>query len=151
VAAEVRKLADQTARAAEEVRARMKDIQAQVGGVVAAMDEGRRSAQGVGTVADAAREALDAIFADLNTTVRFASAFAAETEGQSKHMREAALRMVEVADIAETAAHSAEQTSAATQQQISSVSALTASSQHLSAAAQKLTETIQRFQLNGKA
>jgi len=151
VAAEVRKLADQTGRAAEEVRVRMKEIHSQVSGVVASMNEGRRTAQGVGTVADAARQALDAIFADLNTTVRFATAFATETQGQTKHMREAALRMVEVAEIAETAAHSAEQSSAATQQQMASLAELTTSSQQLSAAAARLTETIQRFQLNGKS
>jgi methyl-accepting chemotaxis protein len=151
VAAEVRKLADQTGKAADEVRGRMKGILTQVSGVVTAMNEGRRSAQGVGSVADAARLALDAIFADLNITVRFASDFARETQGQSKHMRDAAMRMIEVAAIAETAAQSAEQTSAATQQQMASLTELTTSSQQLTAAAAKLSETIQRFQLNGKA
>jgi methyl-accepting chemotaxis protein len=150
VAAEVRKLADQSGRAADEVRARMKDIHGQVTGVVTALTEGRNTAKGVGTVADAARQALDAIFADLNTTVRFASAFATETQGQSKHMRDAAMRMIEVADIAETAAQSAEQTSAATQQQMASLTELTTSSQQLTAAASKLTETIKRFHLNGR-
>jgi methyl-accepting chemotaxis protein len=149
VAAEVRKLADQSGRAADEVRARMKDILGQVAGVVTALNEGRNTAKGVGTVADAARQALDAIFADLNTTVRFATAFATETQGQTKQMRAAAMRMIEVADIAENAAQSAEQTSAATQQQMASLTELTTSSQQLTAAAGKLTETIKRFQLNG--
>jgi methyl-accepting chemotaxis protein len=151
VAGEVRKLADQTGRATDDVRGRIKDIQSQVSGVVAAMNEGRATAKGVGAVADAARGALDAIFADLNTTVRFATAFASETQGQTRHMREAALRMVEVAEIAETAAQSAEQTSAATEQQMASLAELTTSSQQLTEAAAKLTETIQRFNLNGRA
>jgi methyl-accepting chemotaxis protein len=151
VDAEVLKLADQVGRAAEEVRGRIKEIQNQVTGVVTAMNDGRATATGVGAVADAARGALEAIFADLNTTVRFASAFAQETQGQSRHMREAALRMVEVAEIAETAAASAEQTSAATAQQMASLAELTSGSQRLSAAAARLTEALQRFNVNGKS
>src|SRR2546427_4975871 len=49
--------------------------------------------------------------------------------------------MEEVAGIAETAAHGAEQTSAATEQQIASLSELTTTTQHLSVAAAKLTRS----------
>src|SRR5438046_2468670 len=84
VADEVRKLAEQSARSAEEVRARVRQTQDQIGKVIAAMDEGRRTAEGVGAVSAAARQALDAIFGDLNATVKFASAFAGETEGQTQ-------------------------------------------------------------------
>jgi methyl-accepting chemotaxis protein len=150
VADEVRKLAEQSSRSAEEVRARVKQTQDQIGQVIAAMAEGRRTAEGVGTVSAAARQALDAIFGDLNATVRFASAFAGETEGQTQRIREVVRRMEEVAGIAETAAQGAEQTSAATEQQIASLGELTTTSQHLSEAAAKLSETIQRFNVNGK-
>jgi methyl-accepting chemotaxis protein len=150
VADEVRKLAEQSSRSAEEVRARVKQTQDQIGQVIAAMAEGRRTAQGVGTVSAAARQALDAIFGDLNATVRFASAFAGETEGQTQRIREVVRRMEEVAGIAETAAQGAEQTSAATEQQIASLGELTTTSQHLSEAAAKLSETIRRFNVNGK-
>src|SRR6266516_4597640 len=151
VADEVRKLAEQSARSAEEVRARVRQTQDQIGKVIAAMDEGRRTAEGVGAVSAAARQALDAIFGDLNATVKFASAFAGETEGQTQRIREVVKRMEEVAGIAETAARGAEQTSAATEQQIASLGELTMTSQHLSVAAAKLSETIQRFNVNGKA
>src|SRR5437016_6290315 len=151
VADEVRKLAEQSGRSAEEVRARVRQTQDQIGKVIAAMDEGRRTAQGVGAVSAAARQALDAIFGDLNATVKFASAFAGETEGQTQRIREVVKRMEEVAGIADTAAQGAEQTSAATEQQIASLGELTMTSQHLSVAAAKLSETIQRFNVNGKA
>src|SRR5437588_2676857 len=87
VADEVRKLAEQSSRSAEEVRARVRQTQDQIGQVIAAMDEGRRTAEGVGAVSAAARQALDAIFGDLNATVKFASAFAGETEGQTQRIR----------------------------------------------------------------
>ena len=114
------------------------------------MGEGRRTAEGVGTVSAAARQALDAIFGDLNATVQVASAFAGDTAGQAQRMREVVRRMEEVAGIAETAAQGAEQTSAATEEQIASLGELTTTSQHLSVAAAKLTETIRRFTVNGK-
>jgi methyl-accepting chemotaxis protein len=151
VADEVRKLAEQSSRSADEVRGRVRQTQDQIARLLAAMEEGRRTAQGVGAVSAAVRQALDAIFADLNATVQFATAFAGETEGQSRRIREVVRRMEEVAGIAESAALGAEQTSAATQQQIASLGELTTTSQHLSVAAAKLSETIQRFNVNGKA
>jgi methyl-accepting chemotaxis protein len=150
VADEVRKLAEQSARSAEEVRGRVRQTQDQVAQLLAAMAEGRRAAEGVGTVSAAVRQALDAIFADLNATVRFATALTGETEGQTRRIRDVVWRMEEVAGIAETAAQGAEQTSAATAQQIASLSELTTTTQHLSVAAAKLTETIERFTVNGK-
>src|SRR6266571_1057413 len=146
---------------AAQLHARAQEAERQIAGVaqqaqrhgqeIAAMDEGRRTAEGVGAVSAAARQALDAIFGDLNATVKFASAFAGETEGQTQRIREVVKRMEEVAGIAETAAQGAEQTSAATEQQIASLGELTMTSQHLSVAAAKLSETIQRFNVNGKA
>jgi len=149
VADEVRKLAEQSARTADEVRARVRQTQDQIGEVIAAMGEGRRTAEGVGVVSTAVRQALDAIFGDLNTTVRFAGAFAGETEGQARRIRDVVQRMEEVAGIAETAALGAEQASAATEQQIASLAQLTTTSQQLSVAAAKLAQTIQRFNVNG--
>jgi methyl-accepting chemotaxis protein len=149
VADEVRKLAEQSSRSADEVRARVRQTQDQIGQVITAMDEGRRTAQGVGSVSAAARQALEAIFGDLNATVRFASAFAGETEGQTQRIRDVVRRMEEVAGIAESAAQGAEQTSAATEQQIASLGELTTTSQHLSEAAAKLSETIRHFSVNG--
>ena len=113
------------------------------------MQEGRRTAQGVGAVSAAVRQALDAIFGDLNATVQSAAVLAGETEGQTGRIREVVRRMEEVAGIAETAAQGAERTSAATEQQIASLGELTTTSQQLAVAAAKLTETIQQFNVNG--
>src|SRR5205823_5225219 len=120
------------AAVASQLHARARDAERQIAGVaqqarrhgqeiaraselLGAMEEGRRTAQGVGTVSAAVRQALDAIFGDLNATVQFAAALAGETEGQTGRIREVVRRMEEVAGIAETAAQGAEQTSAATE------------------------------------
>ena len=147
VAGEVRKLAVQSARSAEEVRSRVRATQDQISRVVEAMQQGREAAKGVGSVATTVHGALDAIFADLNATVQFATTFAAQTENQTKRMREVLRRMEEVAAIADGAASGARQTSAATAQQIASLSELTTTSQHLSDAAAALSQTIQRFRV----
>lgn len=149
VADEVRKLAVQSSRSAEEVRTRVRATQDQITRVVDAMQKGREAAKGVGSVATTVHGALDAIFADLNSTVQFATTFAVETENQTKRMREVLRRMEEVAAIADGAANGARQTSAATAQQIASLGELTATSQHLSDAAALLSQTIQRFRISG--
>jgi methyl-accepting chemotaxis protein len=149
VAGEVRKLAEQSARSAEEVRTRVRATQEQITRVVEVMQQGREAAKGVGSVATTVHGALDAIFADLNSTVQFATTFAAETENQTKRMREVQHRMEEVAAIADDAASGARQTSSATAQQIASLTELTATSQQLSDAAALLSQTIKRFRLSG--
>jgi methyl-accepting chemotaxis protein len=151
VATEVRKLSEQSARATDEVGARVKEIQDNIAALLVTLDEARRTAQGVGTVSVAVRQALEAIFADLNTTVRFATGFAAETDTQTEHIRALTSGMVDAAAIAESAAQRVQQTSAAAQQQITSLGELTAVSEHLSAAATRLTETAQRLHVNGRA
>ena len=145
VAGEVRKLAEQSGRAAEEVRMRVRATQDQIGRVVEAMKQGREAAKGVGSVATTVHGALDAIFGDLNSTVQFATTFVAETENQTTRMREVLRRMEEVAAIAEGAAQGARQTSAATATQMASLGELTTTSQHLSDAAATLSQTIRRF------
>ena len=149
VAGEVRKLAEQSARSAEEVRTRVRATQEQITRVVNAMQQGREAAKGVGSVASTVQGALDAIFSDLNSTVQFATTFATETENQTKRMHEVLRRMEEVAAIADGAAHGARQTSAATALQIASLGELTTTSQQLSDAAALLSQTIQRFRVNG--
>jgi methyl-accepting chemotaxis protein len=149
VAGEVRKLAEQSGRSADEVRARVRATQDQITRVVDAMQQGREAAKGVGSVATTVQGALDAIFADLNSTVQFATAFAAETENQTKRMREVLRRIEEVAAIAEGAADGARHTSAATAQQNVSLRELTSTSQQLSEAAALLAETIRRFRVSG--
>src|SRR2546430_2555744 len=149
VADEVRKLAEQSARSADEVRARVRQTQDQITQLLGAMEQGRRTAEGVGAVSAAVRQALDAIFGDLNATVQSAAVLAGETEGQTTRIRDVVRRMEEVAGIAETAAQGAEQTSAATERQIASLGELTTTSQQLAVAAARLTETMQRFNVNG--
>src|SRR2546430_14067449 len=84
---------------------------------MSAWGEARRSAQGVGAVSAAVRQALDAIFGDLNATVQFATALAGETQGQTGRIREVVRRMEEVAGGAATAGAGGGETAGGAQQQ----------------------------------
>lgn len=147
VAGEVRKLAEQAARAADEVRTRTAATQGSIAAVLGAMEQGRTAAHGVETASESVRAALDAIRGHLDTTLSFATAFAAATEAQARRTREIGTRLVGAGEIAEAATTGAHQTSAAVEQQIASLEELTATTQHLSESAARLAATVQRFRL----
>ena len=145
VAGEVKKLAEQTGKAADEVHQKVRHTEEQVANVVAAMREGRETARGVGTVSSAVSQALEAMYADLNTTVEFTTGFAKASDEQSAKLHELVTRLGALAELADAAVHGAQQTSAATQEQMASLGELTTTSQRLTEAATRLSETVRRF------
>jgi methyl-accepting chemotaxis protein len=151
VAAEVRNLAEQSTHAVEEIRARMRLTQEQIGNVAAALRQGRIAAQDAGTVSGAARQALDAIFGTLNDTTQFATTFAGEAEDQARQIEVVVRRMTDLAGIGEEAAAGAQRTASATKGQLSSVGELGEAAERIGAAAARLTETARRFRVDGRS
>jgi len=147
VAAEVRRLAEQAARAADEVRVRTTATESSIAAVLHAMQEGRQAATDVESASTSVAAALDAIRQHLDTVLAFATAFAAATAAQARRTRDLETRLGQAAEIADVAATTAGQTSAAVEQQIASLTELTTTSQHLSEAAARLSDAMQRFQL----
>jgi methyl-accepting chemotaxis protein len=150
VAAEVRKLAEQSSRAVEEIRARMRLTQDQISSVVEALRQGRVAAQDAGTVSGAAREALEAIFTALSDTSQFVTTFVGETEDQARQIDIVVRRMGELSGIGDEAAAGAQRTSSATRTQLSSLSELGEAAERLGAAVSRLTESTRRFRVDGK-
>lgn len=148
VATEVRKLAEQSGRSADEVRGRVRQIQDHVTGLVAATEEARGTARRVGTVSATGRQALETLVTDLHATVQFATSFSTETDDQMQRFRDVTQRMLDAAALAEAAARGAQETAAATRQQLASLGALAATSQQLSAAAARLAQTVRHFEVN---
>jgi methyl-accepting chemotaxis protein len=151
VAAEVRKLAEQSSHAVEEIRSRMRLTQEQIESVVAALRQGRIAAQDAGTVSGAARLALEAIFGTLNDTTQFATTFSHETEDQARQIDVVVRRMGDLAGIGEEAAAGAHRTSSATKGQLTSLGELAEAAERLSAAATRLTQSTRRFRVDGKS
>jgi len=150
VADEVRKLAEQASRTVEEIRARMRLTQEQIGGVVGALRQGRIAAQDAGTVSGAARTALDAIFATFNDTTQFATTFVGDTEDQARQIDVVVRRMSELSIIGDDAAAGAQRTATATRHQIASLGELAQAAERLSAAVTRLTASTRRFKVDGK-
>jgi methyl-accepting chemotaxis protein len=149
VAAEVRKLAEQSSHAVEEIRARMRLTQEQIDSVVAALRQGRIAAQDAGTVSGSAREALEAIFGTLNETTQFATTFSAETEDQARQIDVVVRRMTDLAGIGEEAAAGAQRTSGATKGQLTSLAELAEAAERLTSAATQLNQSTRRFRVDG--
>jgi len=151
VAGEVRKLSEQSARSAGEVRSQVKRIQDQTVALLGVLAEARRTAQNVADVSRAVQPALQTIVAELQQTVGTAATFASETDAQRTRMQSLTRQMSDAAVSAEAGAEGARGASAATEEQIGSVGELTARSLSLSAAAARLAETIARLHVNGEA
>ena len=145
VADEVRKLADGSARAADEVAATVRRIRGQIEAVAATMEAGSAKVAGV----QAASRNADAAFEEIATAVhgvQDAAARVAASAGENS----AAVASVEehvraVGTTAEGHAASAEQVSAAAQEQSAATEELSAASVELLNAAEKLKEIVSGF------
>jgi methyl-accepting chemotaxis protein len=147
VAEEVRKLAEESAGASNEIATLIGEIQGETRRVVDVVrDSARRTEDGVATVEHtreafeligAAVESMNARVAEITTAV---SQIAAETE-------RAETDIVEVASVAEESSASAEQVSASTQETSASSQEIAASAQALAGTAAQLSALVGRFQL----
>jgi methyl-accepting chemotaxis protein len=88
VAAEVRKLAEQTSRATHEARTRVTEVQARGAAVVTALAEARRIAEGLRAGSEAERRAEQALAAELETAARATSVVTEEATRQARRLEE---------------------------------------------------------------
>ena len=145
VADEVRKLADGSARAADEVAATVRRIRGQIEAVAATMEAGSAKVAGV----EEASKGADAAFEEIAATVCRVQD-AAVRVATSAAENSAAVASVEehvraVGATAEGHAASAEQVSAAAQEQSAATEELSAASVELLNAAEKLKEIVSGF------
>jgi len=145
VADEVRKLADGSARAADEVASTVARIREQIGAVVATMEEGYAKSAGVETASKEAEAAFEEIVLAVGRVVGAAESVAAAADAN----RDAVIGVEEnvraVGATAESHAASAEQVSAAAQEQSAATEELSAASVELLHAAERLKELVSGF------
>jgi methyl-accepting chemotaxis protein len=131
VAEEVRKLAEESQRAAQSISDLIADIQAETARAVEVVEEGaRRTEDGVETVAFA-RQAFDAI--------------GSAVEGIRVRIQQIADATADVASVAEQTSASTEQVSASTQQTSSSTEQIAASAQELAQTSEELDRLVRFF------
>jgi methyl-accepting chemotaxis protein len=145
VAEEVRRLADSSATAAEDVAKTVQFIRKQVREVSHTMESGSAKVQGIETVAASAARALEQI----STAVGEVHGAAAEVEQEAvanrKIVEELGLRTQEVSQAASEHASASEQVTAAAEEQSASTEEMAAAAGDLLQGATRLTALMQEF------
>ena len=151
VAEEVRKLAEESGRAAKDITVTITAIRESVGGVVQSMSAGAREVQDVGHIATEATRALGAMLAGVERISEAVSEAARVTRAQSTSMQTLATAIHAVEQVSVEAATRAETASSAATQQTSSLDGLSRTSQQLAELADRLRLSISRFSVDDRA
>ncbi|HEX2091419.1 MAG TPA: HAMP domain-containing methyl-accepting chemotaxis protein [Longimicrobiaceae bacterium] len=145
VAEEVRKLAEGSARAAQEVAQNVSAIRTRIEGVAGTMEQGTGKVAGVEEVSKGADVALEQIITAVEG-VRLAADRVAEAVSRNQEaMQEVEKAMAEVSGTSESHAASAEEVSAAAEEQSAATQEMSASSAELLHAAERMRELVSGF------
>jgi methyl-accepting chemotaxis protein len=145
VAEEVRRLADSSSSAAEEVAKTVQFIRKQVREVSDTMDVGSARVQGIETVATAAARALEDIAAAVQEVHTAANEVVREAEANRQIVAQLGERTQEVSHAATEHASASEEVTAAAEEQTASTEEMAASAAELLQGATRLTALMQDF------
>lgn len=145
VAEEVRRLADSSATAAEDVAKTVQFIRNQVREVSHTMEAGSAKVQGIETVAAAAARALEQISSAVGEVHGAAGAVEREAVANRQIVEELGLRTQEVSQAATEHASASEQVTAAAEEQSASTEEMASSAGDLLQGATRLTSLMQEF------
>jgi methyl-accepting chemotaxis protein len=146
VAEEVRKLAEGSARAAQEVAQNVSAIRSRIEGVVGTMEQGTEKVAGVEEVSKGADAALEQIIAAVDGVRLAADQVVHAVARNQEAMREVERAVAEVSGTSESHAASAEEVSAAAEEQSAATQEMSASSAELLHAAERMKELVSGFQ-----
>ena len=149
VAEEVRKLAEESQHAAEEIGTLITQVQGDTNRAVSVVQDGAgRADQGAETVAHTreAFERITTVVGEISERVERISAFAEDVATDANQRTQVT---GEVSAVAEQASASTQQVSASTQQSSASAQEIAASAQELSSNAAALNSLVGEFKLNG--
>jgi methyl-accepting chemotaxis protein len=145
VAEEVRRLADSSATAAEDVAKTVQFIRNQVREVSHTMEAGSAKVQGIETVAAAAARALEQISTAVGEVHGAASEVEREAVANRRIVEELGVRTQEVSQAATEHASASEQVTAAAEEQSASTEEMASSAGDLLQGATRLTSLMQEF------
>lgn len=149
VAEEVRKLAEDSSKAAEKIGDLIKEIQAEIDMAVEGMERGTMEVSEGSEVVNNALEALSGIVASVSEATTRMLEITEAAQEQREISGEIVDIISQVASVAEEAASGAEGASAATEEQTASMEELAASAQELARLANDLQDIVNSFKMNG--
>jgi methyl-accepting chemotaxis protein len=146
VAEEVRKLAEGSARAAQEVAQNVGAIRQRIEGVVGTMGRGQEKVADVEHVSKGADAALEQILAAVDGVRLAAEQVGEAVQRNTSAMSGVEKAVVDVSGTSESHAASAEEVSAAAEEQSAATQEMSASSMELLHAAERMRELVSGFQ-----
>jgi methyl-accepting chemotaxis protein len=147
VADEVRRLADSSAQAAEEVARSVTQVQERMREVAATMDAGSAKVSGVEAVAGAAARALEEIIGTVASVRAAATAVAEQARHSERIVGELGERTAEAGAAATDNAAASEQVTAAAEEQSASTQEMAAAAAELLQASSRLGALVAEFQI----
>jgi methyl-accepting chemotaxis protein len=147
VAEEVRKLAEESQRAAGTIAGIVEEIQRETGRVVEVVESGAQQTEDGAATVEQARASFERIgdsVDDMTVRVEQIAAAIAEISERARRMQES---MAQVAAVAEQSSASSEQVSASTQQTSAATQQVAASAQELAKTAEELDRLVGQFTL----
>jgi methyl-accepting chemotaxis protein len=151
VAEEVRKLAEESGRAAKEVAETISVVRENIATAVSSMSLGEQEVRDVGTVADEANRALGVMLDGIRRIAEVVTETASVSRAQSATMETLTTTMAGVQSVALDASARATTASAAASQQMMSLDGLSATSRQLAELADRLRHSISRFSVSAAA
>jgi methyl-accepting chemotaxis protein len=147
VAEEVRKLAEESSRAAGSIAGLVDEIQRETGRVVAVVEDGARQTEDGAVTVEQARASFERIgesVGDMHERVERIACSIEQIAARAARMQES---MAQVAAVAEQSSASSEQVSASTQQTSAATQQVAASAQELAKTAEELDQLVGQFTL----
>ena len=148
VAEEVRKLAEGSAKAADQIARLIKEIQRETTEAVAAIETGSKEVTEGREVITKSGEAFGEIAKAVENTASMVEQISAATEQMAAGTKQVVKSVDDIASTAEEAASATEETSASTEEMTAAMEELTASAQELSEMAIELRKLVGRFKLS---
>ena len=145
VADEVRKLAEQSAEAAEKISCLIKEIQVETEKAVQDMEGGTKEVQQGIVAVQQAGQSFSAIGEAIKNMLERTREVAVHMQEMTEHANQAAEAVENIASVAQETAASSEEVAAGTQEQTANMQELAASAASLSDIAEKLQELTGRF------
>jgi methyl-accepting chemotaxis protein len=145
VAEEVRKLAEQSGKAAQEVTQNVGRIREGVLGTSRAVESGTTQMRDVTKIADAARQALAQIQAGVERVEAASARVSEAVSGNAAAIASVEDAIAKASDTAQSHAAAAEEVAAATEETSASVEELEATSHMLNDSARRVRERVQEF------
>ena len=145
VAEEVRKLAEESGRAAKDIAATIADVRENIAVAVQSMSEGEREVLGVGEIANEANTALSTMLSGIGRIAELIADVTTVSREQSTTMHQLAEMIDGVEGVSDEASAQAREASDAATRQMRSLEGLAETSRGLAQLAERLRQSTGRF------